>query len=65
MTYLDKTVAEMKGKIMVVYGHLKSAQTEEDAGKQMDKLERYIRGKLIESFKNGIELGSKKRGSGR
>ena len=65
MTYLDKTMAEMKGKIMLTYEYLKNAATEDEVVRHTDKLEKYIRGKLVQSFKNGIEVGSKKRGSRR
>ena len=33
MTYLDKTMTEIKGKIMLAYDYLKNADTEEDAEK--------------------------------
>ena len=59
MSYLDKTVDEMKGKIMLFHKYLKDAKTEDEVGRYTKRLEEYIRGKLLESFKNGIEVGGK------
>ena len=65
MNYLDKTIADMKEKIMLTYQYVKNAKTAEEVSKRMAKLEGYLKEKLLQSFKNGIEVGGKKRGSGR
>lgn len=65
MGYLNETVSEMKAKIMTVCQYVKNAKTQQEVTRYTDKLEEYIKGKLLESFKNGIEVSNKKRGSKR
>ena len=45
---------------MLTYEYLKGAKTEEEVSKYTEKLEEYIGAKILESFKNGIEVGNKK-----
>ena len=61
MSYLDKTVLEMKEKIMLIYEYLNNAKTEEEVTRQTKKLEELLKEKLIESFKNGIEIGKERK----
>ncbi len=60
MSYLDKTVAEMKYQIMNTFQSLRNVSTEKQATYHIDKLEKLIKEQLIQSFKNGIEVGKKK-----
>ncbi len=60
MSYLDKTVAEMKYQIMNTFQSLRNASTEKQATYHIEKLEKLIKDQLIQSFKNGIEVGKKK-----
>lgn len=67
MSYLDKAVFEMKQKITAVCDNLRIAETDGRTAEEqqrleeqeMDRLEKLIREKLVESFKNGIEVGRK------
>lgn len=63
MSYLDKTVAEMKYQIMNTFQSLRNVSTEKQATYHIEKLEKLIKDQLIQSFKNGIELGKKKQSS--
>ena len=56
MPYLDKTVYEIKQKITAVCDNVRNADAKKTA-EEVDRIEKLIRGKLTESFKNGIEVG--------
>ncbi len=60
MSYLDKTVAEMKYQIMNTFQSLRNASTEKQATYHIGKLEKLIKDQLVQSFKNGIQIGQKK-----
>jgi len=57
MNYLDETILALKERIMLSFQNLKSAQTEDDVKRQTDAIEQALREKLVESFKNGVEIG--------
>ena len=59
MNYLDETILALKERIMLSFQYLRSAQTEADVKKQTDAIEQALREKLVESFKNGVEIGRK------
>ena len=63
MNYLTTTVQEMKEEILTIHKYLKNARNQREAGIQIDKLEKLLISKLLQSFRNGIEIGSKKQGS--
>jgi hypothetical protein len=58
MPYLDKTIHEITKEITAVCDSVKNADEKETA-QEMDRIEKLIREKLTESFKNGIEVGKK------
>jgi len=60
MSYLDKTVAEMKYQILNTFQSLRNVSTDKQAAYHIEKLEKLIKQELIKSFKNGIEVGKKK-----
>lgn len=60
MSYLDETIQEIKERIMnSYYWCLRTAKTAEEVGEQMKELESFLKEKLVQSFKNGIEVGKK------
>jgi len=59
MSYLDDTILEMKENIMLAFQYLKNARTESEVTEQTQKLEALIKEKLVQSFKNGIEVGKR------
>jgi len=65
MNYLDETILALKERIMLSFQNLKSAQTEADVKRQTDAIEQALREKLVESFKNGVEIGKKEAEGGK
>ena len=60
MSYLDDTILEIKERIMnSYYWCLRTAKTPEEVGEGMKELESFLKEKLVQSFKNGIEVGKK------
>ena len=65
MNYLDETILALKERIMLSFQNLKAARTEGEVKRQTEAVEQALREKLVESFKNGVDIGRKEAKDGK